>query len=62
MTDRNIPYNNYEIDEAYDYWDRCGRSDEYRFSSIVNPEKIPDRKPEIDDGEDIPDFGIRYRF
>ena len=58
MTDRNTPFNNYEIDEPYDYWDRCGRSDEYRFSSIVNP----DRKPEIDYGEDFPDYEVRYRY
>ena len=56
MQDREIPYN-YEIDEPYDYWDRCGRSDEYRFSSMVKP----DRKPEIDDGDDFPEYEIKYR-
>ena len=56
MTKKNIPLENYEIEEPYDYWDRGNRSDEYRLSRAVNPE----RKPEIDEGEDIPEYGVRY--
>ena len=58
MTDRNIPFDDYSVDEPFDYWDRGSRAEEYRFSRIVSP----GRKPEIDEGEELPEFGVRYRF
>ena len=58
MTDRNIPCGSYETEEPFDYHDRRGIADEYRFSRIVNPE----RRPEIDEGEDAPEFDVRYGY